>query len=445
MKFPGIHFLRSLVFVFATTAAVSVSAAPVLMISIDGLRPADVLAADTRGLKVPNLRAVVEGGAYASEVRGVLPTVTYPSHTTLLTGVAPAQHGVVSNLTFDPLLKNQQGWYWYAEDIRVPTLWDAAHAARLTTANVHWPVSVGAQVDYNLPQIWRTGTPDDRKFVRAVSTPGLLEALEHDLGAYADGIDESIEGDENRGRFSVRIIENFHPKFMTAYFTALDHTQHGYGPDTPEARAVLERIDTIVGNLITASRKSDANAVVAIVSDHGFAPLAHDVNLMDIFIKENLVRLDEKDKVTSWDAEPWYSGGSAAIVLRDERDAALRERVKALLDKLAKDESYGIARVLTHAEVVKRNGNPAAQWYVEFKPGYQMAPELKEPRVGPSKMLGMHGYDADLPEMRSTFLLIGPGIPAGKSFGDIDMRDITPTLAHILGVPLPESQGKPLL
>ena len=107
-------------------------AGPVLLVSIDGLRPGDLLQADQRGFKLPNLRKLLSEGAHASTVIGVLPTVTYPSHTTLLTGVSPARHGIVSNTTFDPLNINHGGWYWYAENIKVPTLWDAARAKGLT-------------------------------------------------------------------------------------------------------------------------------------------------------------------------------------------------------------------------------------------------------------------------------------------------------------------------
>lgn len=130
------------------------------------------------------MQGFVSRGSYAHDVRGVLPTLTYPSHTTLITGVSPARHGIGNNLTFDPFNKNQYGWDWYAGDIRVPTLWDAAHAAGLTTANVHWPVSVGAQVDWNPRQIWRTGLPDDRKLLAALAAlaaPGLLPELESGL------------------------------------------------------------------------------------------------------------------------------------------------------------------------------------------------------------------------------------------------------------------------
>ena len=115
------------------------------MISIDGLRPADVLDADARGIKVPALRKLVATGVYASGVRNALPTVTYPNHTSLITGVWPAKHGIAGNPTFDPLQQNMGGWYWYARDIKVETLWDAVHQSGGKVASLSWPVSVGAR------------------------------------------------------------------------------------------------------------------------------------------------------------------------------------------------------------------------------------------------------------------------------------------------------------
>ena len=108
----------------------AVLAEPVLLISIDGLQPGDVIEAEKRGIAIPNLKRFMTEGSFATAVIGVLPTVTYPSHVTLLKGVSPAKHGIVSNTGFDPLQINQAGWYWYASDIKVPTLWDAAAKAR---------------------------------------------------------------------------------------------------------------------------------------------------------------------------------------------------------------------------------------------------------------------------------------------------------------------------
>jgi predicted AlkP superfamily pyrophosphatase or phosphodiesterase len=218
-----------------------------LMISIDGLRPDYVTAADAHGAKVPNLRRFLKEGAFAQGVVGVIPTVTYPSHTTLITGVSPAAHGIFANTTFDPLRENQQSWYWYSEDIRVATLWDAASRAGLSTASVQWPVSVGARVTWNIPEFWRSGQPDDAKLLRALSTPGLLAELEPDLGPYPRAL--TAESDEQRARYAARIIEKKRPNLMTLHLIALDHAQHVNGPFSAEAMAVLERLDTLVGML----------------------------------------------------------------------------------------------------------------------------------------------------------------------------------------------------
>ncbi|WP_267226547.1 alkaline phosphatase family protein [Dyella silvae] len=424
--------------------ALPATAAPVLMISIDGLRPADVLQAEQRGLHLPNLQSIVAHGTYASSVRGVLPTLTYPSHTTLITGVSPDLHGIGGNLTFDPYNKNQLGWDWYASDIKVPTLWDAAHAAGLHTANVHWPVSVGAQVDWNLPQIWRTGTPDDRKLLAALATPGLLPSLEEKLGPYADGIDESIAGDRTRAHFAVALLESHKPDFMTAYLTALDHEQHVSGLDTPQAKAVLGQIDELVGELVDAAHRVHPDGVVVVVSDHGFLPVQTDVNLYAPFLAEGLITVKD-GVVTDWQAAPWNDGGSAAIVLRDPNDAKVRAEVDALLERLQQDPAYGIASVLDKSQVAKGGGTPLAQWFVMFKPGFEMGIKPDAPVQSPGHYRGMHGYDPSLAQMRSTFLMQGKGVQANKNLGDIDMRDIAPTVAHVLGVSLPQAKGKSLL
>jgi predicted AlkP superfamily pyrophosphatase or phosphodiesterase len=147
-----------------------------LVISIDGMRPDYVSAADQHGLKIPNLRRISATGAHARGVRGVLPTVTYPSHTTIVTGVWPAKHGIYANTTFDPLGRNQSGWYWYSEDIRVPTLWEAVAKAGYVVGSVSWPVTVGARgISWLIPEYWRASTDEDLKLMRALSTPRHVE------------------------------------------------------------------------------------------------------------------------------------------------------------------------------------------------------------------------------------------------------------------------------
>ena len=428
--------------VLVAAAAAQAPAPIVLMISVDGLRPDYVTAADTHGLKIPALRRFVTEGAFAEGVEGVIPTVTYPSHTTLITGVWPAKHGILSNTIFDPLRAGQSAWYWYAEDIRVPTLWDAAGRAGWTTASVHWPVSVGARVTWNIPEYWRANTPEDAKLLRALSTPGLLAELEAELGPYPRALE--AEDDEARGRFTARLLEKKRPALLTLHLIALDHVQHDTRPFSAETFAVLERLDAVVGRLRdTAERLAPGRAFVAIVSDHGFARTDATLNLFVAFRDAWLLTI-ERGRITDWKAIPWSAGGSAAIVLKDPADGVTREQTRALLDKLAAEPANGIDRVLDAATLHARGGFPAASFLVGLKPGWQMVSTLTGSTLAAGKG-GTHGHLPDVAELRASFFLIGPGVPAGRALGLIDMRDVAPTLARRVGLSLSTADGKTLL
>jgi predicted AlkP superfamily pyrophosphatase or phosphodiesterase len=415
----------------------------VLLISIDSLMPDYVLQADRYRLHIPNLRRLAEEGTYATGVKGVVPTVTYPSHTTILSGVSPARHGIHSNHPFDPLGKNLDGWYWYTEDVKVPTLWDIASAAGLLAVNVDWPVSVGARAAFNIPQVWRAGTEDDRKLIRALSTP-LLRDLEQELGPYAEGSNEDVAGDERRARFAVRLLELKKPNFMTVYFTGLDTEQHKSGPFSPESVAVLERIDALVGLLrAAAERASGGRAVICVVSDHGMVRTDKSVNLVSAFRSAGLMTLDDDGKVKAWSAAPWSNGGSAAIMLREPADRGTLLTVRRLLDRLAGDPSSGVLRVLDNGALRAMGGFPEAAFLVDLKPGYRIGGSGQGPLVSAAKPAGTHGYLPSLAQMNACFFLAGPGIPR-RALGEIDMRSIAPTLARLLGLQIPTAEGRDL-
>jgi len=440
-------FSLVLFFALALPAIAQEKAAPLLVvISVDGLRPDYVTAADAHGARVPHLRKFLQDGTYAQGVTGVIPTVTYPSHTTLMTGVWPAKHGVLANQTFDPLQKNHEGWYWYAEDIRVPTLWDAAAAAGRTTASIQWPVTVGAKINWNIPEFWRAGTSEDAKLLRVVSTPGLLAEAKAAVGEYRGGIDATPESDEVRGKYAVWILEKKRPGLLTLHLLALDHIQHETQPFSPKAMAVLEQLDAVIGKVREAAeRAAPGHAFVAVVSDHGFTKYEQQLNFFPAFRKANLFSVDDKGKISDWRAMPWETGGSAAIVLKNPKDGLTLATVRALLAKLAADSANGIDRVLEGEELHRKGGYPNASFFVGLKPGWHTGTALSGPVLSTVKTGGTHGELPDLPELHASFFLVGPGVPAGKNLGLIEMRDIAPTLAKEAGLALPTADGKSLL
>ena len=421
------------------------AAAPVLMISIDGLKPEYVTHADEHGLKIPTLRRFVQDGSYAEGVVGVVPTVTYPSHTTLITGVWPAEHGILNNALFDPQHQLGGAWYWYAESIKVKTLWDAAHEAGMGTASVSWPVSVNAgSVDALIPEYWRAANvgaganPQDRYLMNAISRPvGALDEMEQRLGPYMMGNNTSVEnGDEVRTKYALDILERRRPGFMTIHLSAMDESEHEHGVFSAEAVKTLEAVDGMVARLMAAALKNDPTTRIVIVSDHGFLNVTHSVNLGIPFTQAGLM-----DTTAAWKVQFWSSGGMTAVILKDRTDAATREQVKGILDKLAADGANGIDQVLDERQIAERGGFPDAAYLVVMKPGYVAGAATSGPMVVEQTTVhGTHGFWPLMPEMRASFFVLGQGVAKGRDLGVIDMRQIAPTVAGVLGVNLPAAK-----
>jgi predicted AlkP superfamily phosphohydrolase/phosphomutase len=427
--------------VLALASFAQANPSSVILISIDGLKPDYILEADKHQLKVPHLRRMLAAGAHAKAVTGVLPTVTYPSHTTMVTGVAPSKHGILYNSPFDPFGKNQSGWMWYAEDIKALTLWEAVNKAGGVTSSVDWPVTVGAPVKYNIAQFWRATTEDDHKLLRALSTPGLLDEGEKVVGRYPAGYLYTIDADHTRAAFNAWLIETKKPRFHTAYFSVLDEVQHAHGPYTPEAYATIEAVDAMIGKVWQAALKANKNAVVCVVSDHGFARYDKALHINAALRAAGLIELDPAGKLKSWRAITW---GSGAVMLHDPNDEEARMKTRAVLERLAANPAHGIAKIISTTEARQMGGFPDAAFVVFVKSGYTIGSNFDGAVLRSTKSAGTHGLWRDLPEMDASFFIAGAGVPKGKVFPRMDMRDIAPTLAGLLGVQLPGADGKDL-
>lgn len=420
---------------------------PVLMISIDGMRPDYVTEADKHGLKLPVLTSFIKDGTYATGVVNVVPTMTYPNHTTLVTGVWPNEHGIYNNTVFDPMGKEQGGWNWYGPAVKVPTLWQAAKAAGLVTASVYWPVTVHSSgIDYNIPEFFRARTAQDRYLMEALSYPsGFLEEIEKTAGPFTIR-NSDIVFDETVTKTAIAVIEQKHPDFMTVHIVSLDHVEHGTGPFSPQANADIEKIDGLVGRLMDAERKAHPNADVVIVSDHGFLPITHKVNLNAAFVTAGLITVSQtpKEHVTAWKAFVWEAGGSAAVILHNPKDTETQKKVEDLLNTLAKDPVNGIARIVPHDEAVAMGATSDAAFLVDWNSGYRVAEGLTTPVVQDIPLAGTHGYLPTHKELHSSFFIQGPQIAHGKNLGTIDMRQIAPTIASELGASLPTAKMQPV-
>jgi predicted AlkP superfamily pyrophosphatase or phosphodiesterase len=427
----GAVALASLVFYAANLAA---QKPHVLMISLDGMKPEYVTHAKEHNLKLPVLERFLTDGTYAEGVVGVIPTVTYPSHSTMITGVWPAEHGIYSNLVFDPLVEHPGEWYWYFRELKVQTLYQAAAQDGLTTAAVSWPVTVGAPINYLIAEYAQS----EKTGVHAGEVVNPFDIKDR-IGVT---LPANATDDVKKTAWSVGIINTYTPNFMLVHLAMLDHQEHEHSPFSPEANEAVEKLDQEVGQIIDAELKQDPKAKVVIVSDHGFVRVDHDVLVNVLLARAGLITLRSKDTspVESWEAQAWISGGTAAIMLHNPSDEAVKAKVKQLLDTIAADPQYGINEILTHDQLIKRGGYPDAAFLIDFKLGWSAAAGFSGDAVKDAPSTGTHGYLPDHPELRSAFMVMGDGVAKGRDLGVIDMRQIAPSVASMLGVKLPAAK-----
>jgi predicted AlkP superfamily pyrophosphatase or phosphodiesterase len=384
-------------------------------------------------------------GSYAEGVVGVIPTITFPSHTTMITGVWPAQHGIFSNAKFDPENIGPDEWYWKASENKAETLWQAAKQAGLTTASVSWPVTVDSPwIDWDISEYAQSENVGDKE-TKNTAHPVELTA---EMNA---GIPSSVapDGDDRKTAWAIGILNKYKPDFMTVHIGLTDHMQHEHGPFSPEANAAEEAADGLVGRMMQAELAIDPNATIIVVSDHGFVATETHVNLSALLVQNGLITLDQgkgrKPKIVSWDASVWETGGSAAIILRNPNDKAISDKVYEVLKKAEADPSLGIKRIMLHDEIERRGGNPGAAFMVDFKPGFSVGRKYTGSLAIPAPSTGAHGYLPDQePQMHSSFFVIGTHIEKHKDLGIVDMRQIAPTVANLLHASLPNAK-QPIL
>lgn len=411
---------------------------PLVVISIDGMKPEYVTHAQEHGLKVPVLRGFMSHGTYADGVVGVVPTVTYPSHTTMVTGVWPAQHGVVDNTLFDPLREHPNTWYWDFSDIKVPTLYTVADAAGIKTANVGWPVTINAPIDYNIAE----GTQSEHTDKPASSPYHPADILD-EIGVHPS---KTVDEDVTKTEEAVALLQKFHPGLLLVHLTDLDEEEHKHSPFSPEADAAMEVLDGQIGQIQQAALAINPHTRVVVVSDHGFLRVDHRVNLNVLLAKAGLITLGPPvegrrgPSVTDWQAEAWAAGGSNAIVLKNPNDPQVLARVRSVLEAAKADPANGIETILTHDAIAARGGFPTASFLVDYKDGFDPGGALQGEVVQDAHSTGMHGYLPSRPAMRSSFFAEGQGIAEGRDLQVIDMRQIAPTLAKLLQVTLPEAK-----
>lgn len=429
----------------AQAPAATRAADHVVVISIDGFRPAMYLDPTREGVTLPTLLALRDAGSFAEGVQVSHPSMTYPSHTSIATGVNPAKHGIVSNTMFDPPGGSTR-WYYEYSHVKAPALWDRARANGLTTAGASWPVSVGATMDTLFPE--SNQAPPDSTWLaraRADSTPGLVDAVVANLGGFGENDNRiAVQRDRFTAAMAAHIIRTKRPNLLLIHLMETDTAQHADGPGSPAARTAIEHIDAHVGAIVGATEEAGirARTTFVITGDHGFSRV-HALIQPNVILREGgWLTTDARGRVTTWQA----AAHATAIRLKDPSDKALAARVEQAFRAAADGRYRGIFRVVSRAELDALGAYPDAAFFIEPAEGYYVSDgvEGNEVLVGTTRR-GAHGFLPTETRMHTGFIVAGAGIRPRVPLPLVRQIDIAPTVARLLGFEMPNIDGVPIV
>ena len=400
----------------------------VIVISLDGF-PAYAL--DDAKLPVPTLRRLIRQGVTA-RMTTINPTVTWPNHTTLVTGVRADEHGLLVNgslvptgtwppIKVDPMVDK-------VKMVHVPTVYDAAHAAGLTTAQIDW-VAINNAPTITWPfNEWATPAgPLEQEMIRkgAISAADVVDFTKANI----------LFRDQIWAKAAVFLIREHRPNLMLLHFLSLDSVHHGFGPGTLAATSAIAFLDSCVEKVVAAVHETgmDDRTTFLVVADHGFKGYTKEIRPA---IAIAAAGLTSKVQVVP-------EGGTAMIYLASAE--VLPQAVKALegvegIDKVLGVDSFAALGLPTPARDPQMS-----PLLLTAKDGYSFSGATGGPVTAAVPQLrGSHGYLASDPEMDALFIASGYGVRAGALAGRISNVDVAPTIAKLLGVALPSAKGKPL-
>src|SRR6185437_4475174 len=394
----------------------------VVLITIDGSRPDFYLDSSWHA---DNIRALMADGAYAMGVNSVFPSMTYPSHTTIVTGVQPAKHGIYYNTAPGDKV------YWNDSSIKVPTIWGAATAKGLTVASLLWPVSADAPVAYDIPDIGSLGEKVREEYSRPA---GFIDTLRARVFGGAASIEYGR--DVNVAKIAAYVIAKARPNLMTVHLFSVDHNEHMQGREGDRVRAAVRGADSAVGIIAGALKTADIwdSTVLIVTGDHGFMTVHTLVN-PNVWLAQAGLITDLKNG--QWRAMFYSVGGSSYLYVKDREALSSVERIlRDLPDTVAR-----YVRVIDKKQLEKIGGNPEVALALSGLNGAAFGNAVSGDAVRPGHG-GQHGYFPDFYEIRTGYVAHGPGIRKGAVIKEMDQRDQAAIVARLLGLDFPSADGR---
>ncbi len=380
---------------------------------------------------IPTIRKLIAAGT-GGQMLGINPTITWPNHTTMVTGVTADVHGlllngkIVQTGTWPPVRVDST--VDKVSLVKVPTVYDAAHAAGLTTAEVDWVAIKNAPtITWSFPEQALADNPIAKEMV-AKGEVSLADVTDFSKA-------NIVFRDQIWTDAAAHIIREHKPDLMLFHLLTLDSTQHTYGPGSLAARDAMAFLDGCVAQIVQAVRDSGQldQTTFLVVSDHGFKAFKKEIRAVNALTAAGL---DKKVCVLP-------EGGAGFVYIEDPSVTAKAREVLGAVEGV--DDVYGPDDYAALGLPRPERDPQFGQLFLTAKDGYSFAGTVGGPVTAEvAQTGGSHAYLASDPDLHPMFIASGYRVRKGVQLGLVSNLDVAPTIAHLLGISLPTARGKAL-
>lgn len=397
---------------------------------------------------LPNFGGIVRKGAICRNVTSVYPSLTYPAHTSIVTGKYPANHGIINNVKFQPG-RLKPDWFWQRESIIGSTLYDEAAKQGKQVAALLWPVTGKAgSIAYNLPEVLPNRPWQNQMMVSFLNGSPLYELeLQRKFGSLRKGISQPYLDDFVQASM-IYTLKKHKPDLMLVHMTDVDTMRHNFGVDSFEAEQALRRHDMRIGELLNTIRDLGwmESMNIVILGDHCQMD-THTVLYPNWLFKQHGHITVKNGTIASWNILARDCDGSCYIYVKDKKFY----REAALLLKSMCREWDGIAHIATGIQAKAQGADGRCAFMLEAKEGYyfQNGWEIEREQTGPGMFMekphlqaATHGYHPDIKGYGTFFVGAGVDFRPKAVVEQMSLVDEGPTIADILGIKLADSDGR---
>lgn len=403
-----------------------------LIVSLDAVSDRDV----DQLLTMPVFGGFCGRGALVRQVSSVFLSNTYPAHTTVVTGCHPGRHGIPENTRPSPGDMNPD-WNWYARRIKAPTIYDQARKSGYRAASVLWPVTAGAGIRYNIPEIFANRWWKNQITASLLNGSLLLQVRTLlKFGRRLKGLSQPYLDDFSCAAMC-DIIKRKRPNLAMLHLTDVDAQKHRHGTRSVQASDALRRMDARLGLLFSALGEAGMSEQCSIIlfGDHSMLDVNQALNFNRLFESKGLLRLDRRGRVAEWRAWLKCCGGTAFLYLRDNNDAWALNTARECLQQIIDSTSGGVKRFLDGEELRLSGFAKECPLGIEADAGYEFN-ELK----GSHK--ANHGYSLKQEDYKIFYAAAGSGVNEGAELSGGCLTDIAPLAAGLLDIPAWEMDGR---